>query len=224
MRQLLDAVVSIHQLDIVHMGIDLGNLLVSSERPIHIKLTGFDNSTCGRKIESPVSIPSQPPEHWELRYRASVSPQIWEAILKNQGYVDKRSEPLYSSSIDIWSVGLICSQLTLGKTPSYVDGNQLTDENAVDYVNFLLAAKSGIFTERPETWAQMLRLSSISIPSVLMSFLQKLLNPESESRPKAEDCLSDAWITQKASESTDNAQKSHVHESARKRRKLNPAS
>ena len=222
MRQLFDALEYIHKLGIVHLRIQLDNLLVSSTQPVHVKLTGFEFSTCGKTSVLPLITSCPPPEAWEIHYRDSVAPQIWEEILKDRGYLDKRPKPLCNSPVDIWSAGIICSQLTLGKSPCYLDAKRSKDEQAADYVDLLLTARSGIPSERSKIWAQKLGLSSTLIPSVLLEFLQKLLNPEPESRPKAGECLSDTWLIPMAHDPIENAQKSY--KSASKRRKLNPVS
>lgn len=223
MRQLLNALKYLHTLDIVHAAIRVENLLVSSKDPIHIKLTGFELSSCDGASVSHSTFVCPAPELWERYYRGSVAPRIWEEVLTNRGYSEKRPKPSCGSPVDIWSAGVVCSQLTLGEVPSYLESKKSADEQAADYIDFLLAVQSKRSTERSEAWAQKLRLSLGSIPSLLLNFLQKLLDPESSSRAEAEDCLTDPWLTQNSDsqDGTRNAKASQLEECGRKRRRLN---
>ncbi|KAL9124658.1 MAG: hypothetical protein Q9217_006034 [Psora testacea] len=224
MRQLLSALEYLHKLGIVHTAVQLDNLLVSSERPIRIKLTGFELSNCGEPpMSSSISV-CPAPEIWEKYYRGSVAPSIWEELLASRGYSKEKTRPSCGSPVDIWSAGVICSQLTLGKAPCYLDSEKSSDEKTADYVDLLLAARSNSSTERSEAWAQKLGLSSRSIPPLLLKFLQKLLNPDPELRAKAKDCLVDSWLTQPTQDLTHNAEGSQLEGSHRKRRRLNSAS
>ena len=58
---------------------------------------------------------------------------------------------------------------------------------------------------------------------MLQAFLQKLLDPESGSRVKAEDCLADSWLTPDAQDLGENAKELHPGKATRKRRRLNNA-
>ncbi len=172
---------------IVHNKLQLDNLLVFSEEPIGIKLTGFEFCSDGEPLLPSLSA-CLAPEIWEREYKNGVAPRIWEEILANRGYSDKRPKPSCGSPVDIWSAGVICSQLTLKSTPCYLFRDKSRDEQAADYVDLLLAVRSQSSTERSEAWAQKLGLSA-TIPRLLLSFLQKLLDPEPQSRAKAGDCL-----------------------------------
>ena len=223
MRQLFNALRYLHTLDIVHTAIRLENLLVSSKDPIHIKLTGLELSSCDGAPVSHSMLVCPAPELWERYYRDGVAPRIWEEVLTNRGYSEKRPKPSCGSPVDIWSAGVVCSQLTLGEVPCYLGSKKLADEHATDYVDLLLAVQSERSTGRSELWAQKLRLSLGSIPPLLLKFLRKLLDPETSSRAKAEDCLTDPWLTQNSDcqAGTRNAKASQLEESGRKRRRLN---
>ncbi len=222
MRQLLSALVSLHGLGIVHTAIQLDNILIASEQPIHIKLTGFEFSNCGEVPISSMKAMCPAPEVWEKLYRDCVAPLFWEELLKDRGYFEERPRPWCGSPVDIWSAGVVCSQLTLGKAPCYRGKSR--DEEAVTYVDLLVAARSESSTGKFEVVAEMLGLPSRSIPQVLLSFLQKLLDPESESRARAEDCLVHSWLTQHAQGLPDNAREPQVESFGHKRRKLNSGS
>ena len=223
MKQLLSALECLHKLSIVHTSIQLENLLVFSEQPTRIKLTGFEFSCCDEEVSCSKSV-CPAPEIWEKGYRGGVAPSIWEKILATRGYVGNRPKPSCGSPVDVWGAGVICSQLTLGKDPCYLDSKKPSDEQAADYVDLLLAARLESYAERSKALAQKLELSSRLIPPLLLRFLQKLLDPESESRAKAEDYLVDAWLTQDAQDPTDDAKEPHPEESVRKRRRLDPPS
>lgn len=220
MRQLFSALEYLHKLGIVHAAIQLNNLLVFTERPIRIKVTGFERSSCGEAFESSLISVCPAPEAWERLYRGNVAPSIWEELLASRGYSKEKPRPLCGSPVDIWNAGVVCSQLTLGKAPCYLDKKKPIDERAADYVDLLLAVQSEGSTERSEAWAQKLGLSSRSMPPLLLKFLQKLLDPEPESRAKAEDCLLDPWLNQHVQDLTDNVKEPQV-EPVRKRRRLN---
>ncbi|KAL8856883.1 MAG: hypothetical protein Q9178_006472 [Gyalolechia marmorata] len=222
MRQLFSALEYLHKLGIVHTTIKLNNLLVSIERPIHIKVTGFEYSSCSEALGSPSSSMSgcPVPEFWEKSYRDGVAPFIWEELLASRGYPKEKARPVCGTPVDIWNAGVVCSQLTLGKAPCYLDTKKPTDEQAADYVDLLLAVQSEGSTERSEAWAQKFGLSSRSMPPLLLEFLQKLLDPDPESRAKAEDCLLDSWLNQHAQHLINNVKEPQV-ESVRKRRRLN---
>lgn len=222
MKQLLSALEYLHKLDIVHTAVQLDNLLVCAEEPIHIKLTGFEFSSCGGVAVSSLSV-CPAPEIWERHYRDRVAPWIWEKILTTQGYSEARPKPWCGSPVDIWSAGVVCSQLTLGIAPCYLDRGKSDDEQATDYVDLLLAIRSASPIKRAEAWTQKLGLSSRPLPPLLLKFLQKLLEPETESRANAGDCLAAPWLTQNAQNLMSSVEEPQVEESACKRRKLNSA-
>ncbi|KAL8788252.1 MAG: hypothetical protein Q9213_001772 [Squamulea squamosa] len=220
MRQLFSALEHLHKLGIVHTTIQLKNLLVSTERPIHIKVTGFEYSSCGEALESSSISGCPAPEFWEKSYRGGVAPFIWEELLASRGYPKEKTRPFCGTPVDIWNAGVVCSQLTLGKAPCYLDTEKSIDERTANYIDLLLAVQSEDPTERSEAWAQKLGLSSRSMPPLLLNFLQKLLDPDPESRAKAEDCLLDSWLNQHSQHVIDNVKEPQV-ESVRKRRRLN---
>ena len=186
-KQLLSALKSLYGLGIVHTAVQLDNMLIASEQPIHIKLTGFEFSNFGEVPISSMKAVCPAPEVWEKLYRDGVAPLFWEELLKSRGYFEERSRPWCGSPVDIWSAGVVCSQLTLEKAPCYLRKSH--DEEAVKYVDHLLTARSESSTGKSEVVAEMLGLPSRSVPQLLLSFLQNLLDPESESRARAEDCL-----------------------------------
>lgn len=211
MRQLLRALSFLHVRDIVHTAIQLKNLLISSLEPIHIKLMGFEFSSCGdESVRSPVRF-CPAPELCEKSYRSAVAPFIWEEALASRGYPEEKSLPFCGRPMDIWGAGVVCSQLVLGRAPCYLDTEKPTDEQVADYIDLLLAVQS-------KSWAQKLGLSWRSVPPLLLEFLRKLLEPDPQSRAKAEDCLRDAWLSPNAQDLTDN-----VENCVSKRRRLNPS-
>ena len=221
MKQLLRALTSLHKQGVVHTAIQLNKLLISSLQPIHIKLTGFEFSVCGKEsVQSQVPF-CRAPEVWEKSYRSMVAPFIWEEALASRGYSKEKSLPLYGSPVDIWGAGVVCSQLVLGWVPCYLDKEKPTEEQVADYIDLLLAVQSESSTERSDAWAQKLGLSSRSVPPLLLNFLQKLLEPDPQSRAKAEDCLIDAWLPPNAQDLRDNVQVSRQEECVTKRRRLN---
>ena len=211
MTQLLDALKYLHNLGVVHRGIRLDNLMVVSKQPLHIKLTGFEFSSYnGNTCSFPV-VGHQAPELWERSYRSSVAPFIWNDLLSQQG-VKERPLPICGQPVDIWSAGVVCSELTLSTVPHYVNGERSSDEQAADYISLLLDVGSKNLMGNPELWAARLKLPFV--PLLLLQFLQKLLNLDPEARAEADECLSDPWPTMRA-------RSEQPEEHAAKRRKLN---
>ena len=220
MRQLLDALDYLHRIGIVHMSVQLDNLLVFSEHPTRIKLTGFELSTCGEPYLSSLRSACPAPEVWERYYRGGVAPSIWEDIMASRGYHENRPLPSCGSPVDIWSSGIVCSQLALQKTPCYQDNDSSKDEQAAHYVDIVLLTPSGSPTERSEAWAKTLGLSGSPMSPPLLDFLQKLLDTNPESRVKAQDCFGHPWLTQHAQCPADDSKKHQAENTSRKRQKL----
>lgn len=195
MTQLLDALKYLHHLEVVHRGIRLDNLLVYSKQPLHIKLTGFEFSSYDQNAHCFPVVGHQAPEIWERSYRSSVAPFIWNDLLSLQG-VKERPLPVCGKPVDIWNAGAVCSELTLSTVPHYVDGERPRDEQAADYISRLLDVGSKDLMGNPELWAASLKLPCV--PSLLLPFLQKLLHLDPEARAKADECLSDPWLTMHA--------------------------
>lgn len=191
MKQLFNILKCLYRLSIVHTSIQLKNMLVFSEQSIRIKLTDFEFFCCGEQISYSRSVCSVS-EFWEKRYRGGVAPSIWENILMIRGYIEKRFKPSCDNAVNVWNVGVICSQLIFGKILCYFDSGKSREEQVVDYVDLLLAARLENYAERFEAWAQKLEISPRSIPLLLLRFLQKLFDPKSKSRIKTKNCLIDA--------------------------------
>ena len=221
MRQLISALDYLHKQDIVHLGVRLENMMISSQYPIHIKLTGFRFSTCDWEFIDPLPSVCMAPKLWERAYRSGVSPGIWENLLASRGYSEPRSRPFYGSPIDMWDAGVVCSLLTLGKAPCYHDSESSADEKAASLIDLLLASKIQNPKKKSQALAQMLGFSTSSVPPLLLSFLQKLLDPEPTLRAKAGDCLVDAWLVEDSQGNTDNAVEHDLEKPTRKRRRLN---
>ena len=200
MRQLLEALEHLHCLKIVHRGIRLENLLIVSKQPLHIKLTGFEFAAYGEGIKNFLNVPGyEAPEVWERSYRSGIAPHIWDQFLDRRG-VSRKSLPSCGSSIDIWSAGAICCELTLNTIPRYVDKRKSWDEQGEDYVTFLLDVTSGDLMKEPKIWAQRLGLPLTLVSPLLIHFLQGLLHLNPDSRVKANDSLKDPWFDTRSHE------------------------
>ena len=78
---------------------------------------------------------------------------------------------------DIWSCGIICYILLTGSVPFW-------DEDEDQLFQLI---KSGKFEMNDPAW--------IKVPVVAQEFIKMLLNVNKESRPTAQKCLNDTWMT-----------------------------
>ncbi|KAA6415716.1 MAG: hypothetical protein FRX48_00434 [Lasallia pustulata] len=159
MRQLLGVVRYLHELDIVHQSIKLNNLLIGSQDPLQIKLTGFELAT-SVTLHSPFLAMSGhiAPEVWEHHFRDGNGPQVWDDMLKKRGHLTTRPRPRPGKPVDIWSCGAICCELTLETTPQYLNCSKSQDEQAAVYVGYILTAEKVKPAKRAEVWAEQLKL------------------------------------------------------------------
>ena len=116
--------------------------------------------------------------------------------------------------MNIWSVSALSFELILHETLCYTSNTTSSDEQATNYVDLLLIVRSEKFVEKLELWAQTLNLFSISKESLLLSFLQKILDLNSEFKATIDECLTNSWIITQI-------EKAQVMRDACKRRKLN---
>lgn len=195
MKQLLDVVRHLHELGIVHRAIKLDNLLIRSEDPLHIKLTGFELAT-PITLHSPFFAVSGhvAPEVWEHHFRDGNSPQIWDDMLEKRGHLATRPRPRRGMPVDIWSCGAVCCELTLETTPHYLDRSKSQDEQAAIYIDYILEAEKVEPAKRAKVWAEQLGLPLNSMSFQLRNFLQKLLHHDPGRRAKVEDCLENSWL------------------------------
>ena len=203
MIQLFQALHCLHRIGMAHCNVQPKTLLIVSEDPFHIELTGFELSAFN---EEPNWAPGSPPEIWEKKYRGSVGGTIWEDNLARAGCQEEWPRSPCGKAVDIWSAGVVCSEITLQKSPCYLERGQPpkrsdADEEAVEYIKVVIAVR-----EQPEIWAQRLGLPLKSTCSVLLRFLQKLLDLDSRTRAAAEDCLKDPWLTLQEHDSQTNSQ------------------
>ena len=213
LRQLLNALSCLHELNIVHEDVRLNNLMILSKQFFHVKLTNFEFSTCDEDSQLMMMSSHEAPERWEYRYRNSVASFIWNNILTQRDYLRERSRSLCGKSVNIWSVSALSSELILHEILCYTSNTTSSDEQATNYVDLLLIVKSEKFVEKLELWAQTLNLFFTSKESLLLSFLQKILDLNSKFRVTIDECLTNSWIITQI-------EKAQVTRSICKRRKL----
>lgn len=86
----------------------LDDLLIYSEQPIQIKLTGFRISAFGDAFMFSVMSVCPSPESYEKYYRGKVAPSIWEELSVGRGYSERKTKLLCGSPVDIWSASVVC--------------------------------------------------------------------------------------------------------------------
>ena len=73
LRQLLNALSCLHELNIVHEDVRLNNLMILSKQFLHVKLTDFEFSTCDENSQLTMMSNHEALERWKYRYRNSVA-------------------------------------------------------------------------------------------------------------------------------------------------------
>jgi serine/threonine protein kinase len=92
LRQSLDALTSVHEVDIVHRDVKPENILVHSRDPMHIKLSDFGLSKATANLETFCGT------------HIYAAPEIY----------DRPRVAYYTSAIDIWSLGVVIILCALG--------------------------------------------------------------------------------------------------------------
>lgn len=110
MRQIIDAFNYIHSQKVVHRDIKLANILVKFDTPedekklnmmkAHIKISDFGISIRGKNAKTVIGSPEY------------MDPFILE---KYKNREDLKTDEAYDQSVDIWSLGVVCYLMLIGK-------------------------------------------------------------------------------------------------------------
>lgn len=90
--QCLDALTSIHNLDITHRDLKPENILVQARDPLHIKLADFGISKATRDLATRTGTPLY------------MAPELWTT----------HKTDFYTNACDIWSLGVVIFQYAYG--------------------------------------------------------------------------------------------------------------
>lgn len=168
--EILEALAFLDFNDVVHHNLHPSNILINANGSVRLYAYGLYYMTgCGQEVSFPIGFPGY------------LSP---EEILRIGGHPCSTIQ-CFSGKIDVWSLGIICLELCLGR--------QIFDEENVEgscekILKLLLDERSGIDCLLGYAGEEAKSLYN-SVPTLLKSFIESCLETDITKRPTAKQLL-----------------------------------
>ncbi|RPB07946.1 kinase-like protein [Morchella conica CCBAS932] len=197
-KQILDALVVMHEMRICHRDLKPPNVLIASVSPLHLKLADFGISKSTNPAVS-------------CMVSKGIGSAMYMAPELHASVRCKRGDARYTTTVDMWALGAIAHEVFTGIPPFCmpIHGETLTDHSELGSTRGGLcfapsaSTKGNVTLDHKAYWdyygSTPLNfpddlLDKAYAPPNLVRFIKELMKVDPEARPNARQALASRWM------------------------------